>query len=148
MYSDLDQPSQDVSQCERTSFRDLVERAVFIEQDLKRLSNNKISRNLTNWSIGIINFVAWLPDYKTVAEIPFQTVKQEADTLEKAGTAPNLHTRWQSVPLLLSMIQIMCYMLMLLLKRSALIQMRFDIFFYAGLLFTYSLFVSTSLTLR
>ena len=101
--------------------KDLAERTAFIEQDPKRFSDNNISRNLTNWSIGIINFVAWLPVYKTVAEVPFQTVAQEANSLKNTGTVADHHLRWQSVPLLLSMIHIMCYMLMLLLKRSALI---------------------------
>ena len=105
---------------------ELAERTTIMLKDEERPQQDtcigpSISSRLTNWSIGVINLAAWLPVYKTVAEVPFQSVAQEEKALRVTGTVQKSHLKWQALPLLLSMIHILCYSLMLLMKRSALV---------------------------
>ena len=127
---------------ERTTFITPVNQVQQEKQYHSESTKIAISPRLTNWSIGVINLVAWLPVYKTVAEVPFQSVAQEEKTLRDTHDVQKNHLKWQALPLLLSMIHILCYSLMLLMKRSALVQRRFDLMFYAALIVTYILFVS------
>ena len=66
---------------------ELAERVTFLNSR-KHSSDPKTNTRCTNWSIGIINFVAWLPVFKSISEVPFQMVAQELNDMKNGTHKP------------------------------------------------------------
>ena len=79
---------------ERPSMEELAERVTFLNGP-KHSSDPKMNTRCTNWSIGIINFVAWLPVFKSISEVPFQRITQMQNDLKPPPHEANpIHIKW------------------------------------------------------
>lgn len=98
-----------------------------------------MSSSMTDWSIGIVSMVAWVPIYKAIAEVPFRRVSFQEKYFKKYDHPENYHLKWSLLPLFLVLMQMLSTLIYMKLEKCIVHFCKYNLLVYAALVISYVL---------